>query len=376
MRFARHAVFALMASLPLLSGCKDEAGNTTAAADLPSFINIGEFAIARKATYTEVRDGVGRTLALISRGGKAPAGFAPTMVAEVPVERAIAYGAFEVGLMKAMGVTNALVGLTDPKEKWTTPEVRQEFDEGRITYVGDASRIDFERVKAQRPGLVMTWDPSIVPMMDSLGIPVIITSTPLATCLNIRVRLVEFLASFFGKEAEAQAYYCKVEQALQDIHERTKGQPRPKAMWGNIFEKRVLVEPGNAWVAELVGLAQSDYQFKDVYDRSCVEISTERFIYSGDDADIYFTYRTPRLGATSKAALARTNPLLAQIRPLKSEGKTYAPLPHYVQSSDRLDEILTEILTIFHPNAYPGYKLQFFMELPDQEPQATRLRTH
>ena len=98
---------------------------------------------------------------------------------------------------------------------------------------------------------------------------------------------------------------------MQDIRERTKGMPQPKVMWGDIYEKRVLVEPGNAWVAELIGLAQSDYLFNNIYSTSCIEISTERFIHSGKDADLYFTYRTPDRGATSKAALARYNPPLS-----------------------------------------------------------------
>lgn len=367
-----------VAALPLLlavSACKDEGDKKAAAvssSSQASFLNVGGFAVTRKTGYTEVRDGAGRTLALVPRGAKPPAGFAPSMVVEYPAQRVIAYGAFEIGLMRAMGVIDTLVGVTDPEDKWTIPEVRQGFAEGRIAFVGDASRVDYERVKAQRPGLVLTWDPSIVPMMDNLGIPVIVTSTPIAECLNTRIRMVEFLAAFFGKEAEAQAYYRKVDLALRDIREKTKGQPKPKAMWGDVYEKRVLVEPGNAWVSELIGLAQSDYQFSDVYGRSCVEISTERFLYSGKDADIYFTYRTPKLGATSKAFLARTNPLIAGIRPLTPAGKVYAPLPHYVQSSDKLDDILTEISAILHPAAYPGYQLTYFLDLPDTDPVAAK----
>jgi iron complex transport system substrate-binding protein len=142
-------------------------------------------------------------------------------------------------------------------------------------------------------------------------------------------------------------------------------------MWGDIYEKRVLVEPGNAWVGELVGLAESDYLFEDVYGTSCIEIAVERFLYSGQEADIFFTYRTKDSGATSKAALARMNPLLADIRPLK-HGKVYSPLPHYVQSGDHLDEILTEIAAILHPKVYPNFKRKYFIELPDTDPTDTK----
>jgi iron complex transport system substrate-binding protein len=352
----------------LLLGTLAACQSGEAAKPKQSFMNIGEFSVNPKDGYTEVRDGAGRKIALIARGAKAPDGFAPSNVVEVPVRRVVAYRAFEVGILAALGVPETLVGVTDPRDKWLRDDVRRGFDEGRIAYVGQSSDVDFERIKAQHPDLVMTWDPSIIPMLDSLGIPVVVTTTPVATCLSTHMRFVEFIAPFFGREAQGKAYFDKVAAALKEIRERTQGLPQPQVMWGDIYEKRVLVEPGNAWVAELIGLAQSNYLFDDVYGTSCIEISTERFIHSGKEAEIYFTYRTPARGATSKAALARLNPLIAQIKPLGPEGRVYAPLAHYSQSSDRLDEILVEISAILHPQAYPGHRLSFFTELPNTDP--------
>ena len=358
---------ALLTTALLISGLVACQGGD-AAKQKKSFMNIGEFSVNKKDSHTEVRDGAGRKLALVPRGARAPDGFAPSEIIEVPVRRVVAYRAFEVGILAALGVPETLVGVTDPREKWLRDDVRRGFDAGRIAFVGQSSDVDFERIKAQHPDLVMTWDPSIIPMMDSLGIPVVVTTTPVASCLSTHMRFVEFIAPFFGREAQGKAYFDKVAAALQEIRQRTRGLAQPQVMWGDIYEKRVLVEPGNAWVAELIGLAQSNYLFDDVYGTSCIEISTERFIHSGKEAEIYFTYRTPARGATSKAALARLNPLIAQIKPLGPEGRVYAPLAHYSQSSDRLDEILVEISAILHPQAYPGHRLAFFTALPDTDP--------
>jgi iron complex transport system substrate-binding protein len=319
-----------------------------------------------------VRDGAGRTLVLVPRHAPAPKDVDSNRLVRTPVERVAAYGFFDVATMRALEVLeNVLVGVTHPAEGWYIPEVRQGMAAGRIAYLGDSSSIDFERLKQQQPELVLTWDPAIIPMLDTLKIPCAITSTPTAMCLNARMRFVQFLAPFFGKENEADAFFQRVNNALIAIRERTAGAgPAPKVMWGDIYEKRVLVEPGNAWVGELIGLAQSDYLFDDVYGTSCIEIAVERFLYSGEEADILFTYRDKESGATSKAALAHMNPLLEGIRPL-TQGKVYAPLPHYIQSGDRLDEILTEIAAILHPEVYPGYHYRYFMELPDKDPAST-----
>ncbi len=83
-----------------------------------------------------------------------------------------------------------------------------------------------------------------------------------------------------------------------------------------------------------------------------------------------FTYRTPKSGATSKQALARMNPIISNIRPLK-KGKVYAPRAKYSQSYHRLDEILEEIAAILHPEIYPNYNnFSFFIELPETDPKS------
>ncbi len=345
--------------------------------DRPAFLQIGEFSVKRiSPERTEVRDGAGRTLILIPRETPMPVDCDPNKVVRVPVQRVVAYGYFDIATLRALGVLEqTLVGVTTPQERWYIPEIKQGMETGRIAYLGDASSIDFERLKQSEPELVLTWDPSIIPLLDELHIPAVVTTTPQAMCLNARMRFVQFLAPFFNKEQEADAFFARIDGALRDIRARTAGvSHQPKVMWGDIYEKRVMVEPGNAWVGELVGLAQSNYQFEDVFGTSCIEITVERFLYSGQEADIFFTYRTGAMGATSKAALAKLNPLIKDIGPLK-RGRVYAPLPHYSQSSDKLDEILTEISAILHPEVYPNYRLQYFTELPDNDPAAVTKET-
>ncbi len=335
-----------------------------------SFMSIGSFSVNPLGDgYVDVRDGAGRTLILVPRGKKVPEGYEPSQVVRIPVKRVVAYGLFDIAILKALGVLkDVLTGVVTKKENWYIPEVKQGMENGKILYLGNYNAIDFEQLRKAEPELVLTWDMSIIPMLDEMKVPCVITTTPVAMCLSARMKFVRFIAPFFKKEKQAKQYFEKVSKSLDDIRETTKNSKyQPKVMWGDIYEKRVLVEPGNGWVGELVELALSDYQFKDVFGKSCIEISLERFLYSGKDADIFFTYRTPDSGATSKQALARANPLLAGIKPLK-DGRVYSPLPLYSQSGDKLDEILTDIASILHPECYRNHKLKYFRQLPDKDP--------
>jgi iron complex transport system substrate-binding protein len=368
-RWIGYGAVLLAACLSLACGQSTGDGNRE-----KSFIQIGEFSVHRiSPTRTEVRDGAGRTLLLVPRDAPAPEDTPAHWVVRTPVKRVAAYGYFDVSTMLALGVLEeVLVGVTTPEDEWHIQAVKDGMEEGRIAFLGDSTAIDIERLRRQEPELVLTWDHAIIPMLDELGIPCAVTSTPTAMCLNARMRFVKFLAPFFNKEEAADAFFERVNNALIEIREKTKNAgPMPKVMWGDIYEKRVLVEPGNAWVGELIGLAESDYLFEDVFGTSCIEISIERFLYSGEDADIFVTYRSPDSGATSKAAIARMNPILSDIKPI-NEGKVYAPQSHYSQSGHRLDEILTEIAAILHPEVYPDHDLKFFRELPETDPQTSK----
>ncbi len=351
----------------IMSGCNNkEEGNKG------FFLQIGEFAINKVSDeLTIIRDGAGRNLALIPRHAEMPKGYPPEMVVRVPVQRVAVHFERDVSALRALGVIDqTLVGVTKPKEEWYVDDVVKGFDKGKIVYLGRPTAINYELLKKQQPELMLTMNPAVISMLSSLEIPCIMTKTSVAMCLNTRISYVMFLAPFFGKEKEAEAFVERVNSSLMEIREITRGHWEDvKVMWGDMYEKRVLVEPGNASVGELVELVQSDYLFEDIYGSACIEISLERFLYSGREANIYFTYQTPESGATSKAALKKRHPMLAGITPLGPEGRVYAPLPLYYQAGDKLDDILTEIAAIIHPGLYPGYPLNYFRQLPDVDPE-------
>ena len=68
-------------------------------------------------------------------------------------------------------VEDVLVGVTTPAEKWYVPEVKKGMAAGKIAFLGKSGSLDFERLRQQRPELVLTWDPGIIPMLDELGDP-------------------------------------------------------------------------------------------------------------------------------------------------------------------------------------------------------------
>ncbi len=255
------ATIFLLFFIIFLPGCMKERKATR------NFLDLGEFsATCLPNGCKEIRDGAGRRMLLVPRGQRPPKGYEGDRIIEIPVRRVVAYSGYVVSLLKAIGVLEStLVGVTREREDWTIEEVSQGMKDGRITYVGEPNAVDYERLRAIRPDVVFTWDQSAIPKIEELGMAGVITSTAKAMDLDTRMRFVQFLALFFQREEAAGRYVARLRAAIARIRAMhlSPGRP-PKVIWGDIYEKRVMVEPGDSWAAQIIQLAGGKYLFRDI----------------------------------------------------------------------------------------------------------------
>ncbi len=248
-------VFLALVTVFLFSGCS------------PSFQSFGEFSVKETSEgIHEIRDGDGSIFVLVQRGKKVPAGYNKSQIIQVPVKRVIAYSAYNIAMLKVLGVLDdTLAGVTTEYEDWVIPEVKKGIEDGRITYIGEAGAVDYEKIKEISPELVLTWDRAAIPMLNELEIPAIITTSATAMNLDTRLEFTRFLAYLFGREKEADLFIARVNKTVDQISQITASvSRRPRVIWGDIFEKRVLIEPGNSWVAEIIRHAGGEYVFDDI----------------------------------------------------------------------------------------------------------------
>ncbi len=230
------------------------------------FLVLGEFSVRSldQGLY-ELTDGLGRMLTLVPRDREVPPGLAPDEVVRIPVERAVVYSGRDASFLDVLGAAGAIVGVTGHPEDWTLPQVAEGLASGRVAGLGLSSSIDLEKLIRLKPELVLTWDESIIPKMSELGIPTVITYGETAADLETYINLTRFLAPFFGAQERALEFVERSMAVLEEVRAVTKkADRRPKAIWGDIYEKRVLVEPGHSWAAQLIKAVGGDYLFDDI----------------------------------------------------------------------------------------------------------------
>ncbi len=336
----------------------------TASCSKNSFESIGSFTVKKYKDYTEVGDGIGRKFILVPRGKKPPKDIGDATVVYTPVKRVIAYSTCDVSFLMGFGILKqVLVGVTREKKDWTNDFIKKSLDEGKIVFIGRSSMVNYELMKKAKPDIVFTWNSAIVPVLNKLNIPVVITSTESALGLEAQMKYVKFIAPFYQKEKEADIFCDKFLKTAKVIKEKAeKAGKKPRVIWGDVYNKRVLVEPNNAWVSELVRLSGGEYEFDDVQGRSCLEITIERFFMAGRRADVMFTYRSPKTGINTKRQLAIENPIMKKIKPMVS-GNIYSPREIYYESYHRLDEIMLEVASILQPKIFGEPQYKFFLKL-------------
>lgn len=340
---------------------------TATGSALAYFEAIGQFSVETldNGSYI-ITDGIGRKIHLIPRGQKVPPGLNSSQVVRIPVQTMASDSARDTSLLVALNAIDKVKAVTGRAKDWTIPRIHQGLLDGSVVSLGQSHGLDYEQLAKIKPDVFFTWDESLVPIMEEFGIPTVITNTELARDLDTQIRFAKFLAPFFGSRALADEYVSRCYAALESIKQKDRDiKEKPKVIWGDVYSKRVLVEPGNSWAAQIVQAAGGDYLFADVSGDTCLEIALERFFSSGSEADVMITYRTPRQGMATKARMKATNKIVAGIKPLNG-GKVFYPQKHYTQSADKLDEILVELAAMIHPKLYPDYKLKFFNEMTEQ----------
>ncbi|NIA05847.1 MAG: ABC transporter substrate-binding protein [Proteobacteria bacterium] len=251
-----RALIILTVFLGLLSGCRNKV----------DFEQFGGFSVKYLDNgCKEVTDGIGRKLLLAPWGYKVREKYAKADIIRIPVKKVVVYSTYNAALIKVLGHVNSIDGVVTKKQDWYIPEIRKGIDQGRIVYLGQSTSIDYERLRSLKPDVVFTWDEGIVPKLEELSIPCVVTTTRIARDLSAHINFIRFIAAFYGDEHQAKVFAGSQFEKIKKISARlSRARKKPTVIWGDIYARKVQVEPGNSWAGQMVGDAGGDYLFRNL----------------------------------------------------------------------------------------------------------------
>ena len=179
-----------------------------------------------------------------------------------PPQRIIVLTPHLTELLFAVGAGSQVVGVDSASDY---PKAAQ-----RLPRIGDYGRINFERILALKPDLVMAWiggnRPADMHGLAKMGLPVLHTQ---ATRLDDVARLLRLVGQATGHATEGEAAAQDFSARLAAL--RAQAAPRPPiSVFYQVWDRPLMTVGGSHWISDALALCGARNVFADLHTASPV----------------------------------------------------------------------------------------------------------
>lgn len=283
----------------------------------------------------------------------------------IPAKRIIVFSSTHAAMMDRLGIADRIIGVAwGGGYEWYIDSIKDDLGTGRIRDVGQGNNPNYDEIVSLKPDLVVLvggtgmWEDK-ARKLDELGIRYVVNSEWLESDPVARFEWIKFFAALTDDEEKATSVFDEVKAKVDNIAERVEGLDKPNVAWAGVFKGTVYVPRTESYVGKLIEMAGGKYMFEDLPGTGSAQISMEELVARGSNAEILI-YSSTETNSTSEIILE--SPLLASMTAIKS-CSVYAFEPWYWQRLDQLDDTVSDIAAIMHPEAFPDYQFKQFKKL-------------
>ena len=292
---------------------------------------------------------------------------------DIPVRRVALTSPMYAALIKPLNVLDSVVGVNAQIKHCRFDEIEGKLRDGSMVSLGNGNSLDYEKLALLKPDLVFAdnWDPKVHAKLDELEIPFAVVDCYGETHPLGRMEWMKFLAAFYDREEEANAYFKAAFDRVNTILNRTGSAKRkPSVLCGGIYDGKVHVPGPDACTAKMIEMGGGHYAFRDSglvpFMGGYCNITLEEFFIQGKTSDVYVYEAGSSIGITSIEKLIAGGDILSTIRPVL-KGNVWISQPGYWQALNKMDEVILDLAYIFHPALFPDHKPLYFRKLPRKD---------
>jgi iron complex transport system substrate-binding protein len=310
--------------------------------------------------------------ALVPKGLPLPELPADVQIIRTPVRRVVVMETVYIGYLDAIGQLDRIVGAATV-DFISHPDVRRAVEAGRIQAVQIGQSLDIERLMLLQPDLILTslsGDPAfdVPPKLIRSGLPVVLTAAYMEPHPLARAEWIRFIAAFFEASEPAEAFFAKTAERYAALRERTTQlEQRPTVFSGAPYSGTWHVAGGESYTARAIADAGGAYIWAEDKSHKAIPLDTERVFLKAAEADIWLHpshYQTldelfgadPRF---TKFTAARTGQVYNNTRQVGDKGGNNI----WEHGVVRPDEVLADLIHIFHPALMPDYEPVYYERL-------------
>ncbi|NTU92993.1 MAG: ABC transporter substrate-binding protein [Chlorobiaceae bacterium] len=308
---------------------------------------------------------------LVPRGKAVPEHDADMLVVETPVRRLTCDNGLELSFLDLLGASEALAGVSG-KVLISHDRIHRAIDDGTLTVTGYGRSTNMEKLLALKPDVTFittSFGADLPSRLRSYGMtPGLFSAYHEEHPLGV-VEWIRFMGAFLGKESLAEAIFREKESAYLTMqHKVRQVRERPAVIAGYMSKGAWSTMNAPRSFVTMLDHAGSDYLFAGLEPERGYLLSGEVAVQAGQRAA--FWLNTHSQASTLQQVLVE-DARYAGFRSVR-EGRVYnnngscfknGKTEYWDIGMTEPDQILADLVAIFHPELMPGHKLRYYQRL-------------
>jgi iron complex transport system substrate-binding protein len=277
-----------------------------------------------------------------------------------------------IGYLEALGELDTIIG-AGTVDFITNLEVRIRVESKDIQSVQVGQSLDIERMLLLQPDLILTsisGDPTFdVPAkLARSGLPIVLTAGYMEAHPLARAEWIKYIAAFFEADGTAQKQFENVAKNYEALQAKVANvESKPTVFVGAPYSGAWHIAAGESYVGRAIRDAGGDYLWSDTPGQGAIALDIERVFLKAADADIWLNpsfFKSLDELLTAEARFAKFKP--AQIGAVFNNTKqasTNGGNAIWETGLVRPDQVLADMIAIFHPDLMPNHKSTYYEQL-------------
>lgn len=289
----------------------------------------------------------------------------------LPLKNLAVFSASSIGYLEALDELKAIKGIYD--SQWIySPNLHQLINENPELDQGNLATLSLEGILALNPDAIIGYsDPNMTKtyqMLEKAGILVIYIDEYNETTPLGKAELIKLYGVLTGKQQQADELYNEIRTTYLKYKNLARKQDSKPSVFADIMRGDIWYMPGgNSFAAQYFHDAGGAYVWSNNEQSGSIKLNFEQVYELAADADIWMNVADLKSLSQVQQAYINHDWFKAfkkgQVYSLAHRMNSAGANDYFETGSVRVDWVLKDLVSIFHPKLIPNHTLYFYEKL-------------